>query len=120
MEFGLFHPCPRLKRQNKKARKRIYGLSHFRNIGNFELALAGFITLVRLVDDVNASAALDNLAVTVAFFDCFQRVNDLHNSIFRSQSLELWADNSQRPQPCQGFIGYRSGTSRSLLYRPYE
>ncbi len=56
--------------------------------------MTGFITLVHLVDDIGAAAALDNLAVTVAFFDCFQRVNDLHGSYFRLEFLKLWADHS--------------------------
>ncbi len=54
-----------------------------------QLALACFVALVRLVDDVYAAAAFDNLAVTVAFFYCFQRVNDFHVYIFLNSGRTL-------------------------------
>lgn len=70
MEFGLF---PVLNKQNKKARKRIYGLFHFlMNQKILCLALTGFEALVHLVDDIDAATTFNNFAVTVAFFDCFQ------------------------------------------------
>ena len=42
------------------------------------LALAGLKAALRLVDDVKAAAATNNLIVAVAFFQRFQRVLNFH------------------------------------------
>ncbi len=86
---------------NKKARKRIHGLSHFLKCQKILLALAGFKTLVRLVDDIDTAAAFDNFAVTVAFFKCFQRVNDLHGLFFRVRVLNCGRTIANPLNSCQ-------------------
>lgn len=50
------------------------------------LTLTRFKAGVLLVNDVNAALALDHLAVTIAFFQRFQGVNDFHDSILCQNS----------------------------------
>src|SRR3954453_16589823 len=52
-------------------------------------ALAGLEALLRLVDDVNAALAADELVVAVTSSQGFQRVANLHRSGLRA----AWSDN---------------------------
>jgi hypothetical protein len=47
-----------------------------------DLALAGLIAAIGLVDDVNAALAPDNLVVAVAATQGFQRVTDFHDRLW--------------------------------------
>jgi hypothetical protein len=95
-ENGLFHAS---KRQNKRARysQRALPLPNMSEIP--ELPLAGLIALVHLVDDIGAAATFDNFAVTVAFFNGFQRVNDFHGCIFLNSGRTV----QNGGYACQGF-----------------
>ena len=90
-------------------------------------ALAGFETWVLLVDDVNPAFTTNQLVVTVASFERFKRISDLHCSDPRVIQAMRPAIQSKTRQPRA-----RSSVGRDLaawafavnygaaFYRPYR
>jgi hypothetical protein len=58
------------------------------------LALTDFATRLHLVDDVNAATATHDLAVAIAVFQSFQRVNDFHRTSILIQIRKMKPDHS--------------------------
>jgi hypothetical protein len=92
------------KKERAKARLRA-GLdtSDRKKVWPERLTLAGFATRLGLVDDIGAAATTHDLAVAVAFFQSFQRVNDFHRTSILVQIRKMKPDNSGG-RPCLSSI----------------
>src|SRR5262245_8593437 len=81
-----FQARPKPKRQNRAPFRARFGTSRRRlsaaqRAARRNLALAGLVARIGLVDDVDAALAADDPAVLVPRLGRFQRVDDLHDPI---------------------------------------